>query len=226
MEFIRFGRGDSFDQQHFLHAVDFLELHFDDLVVGGLHRAADESRFDGQFAMAAVDQHQQLHARRAAVIEQRVERGADGAAGVQHVVHQDDVLALHGKRNFGGADHRLDADGGEVVAIEIDVENADRNGAVFERLDLGGQALRQRNAAAADADEGQLVEVFGLFQDFVRQPDQRAVDLGGAHELGFFAGQGHRPPISQRNMSAPVISWPASLSAASAAGRLWCLTRT
>ena len=59
--------------------------------------AADEPGFDGQFAMAAVDQHQQLHARRAAVVEQRVERRADGAAGVQHVVHQDDVLALHAK---------------------------------------------------------------------------------------------------------------------------------
>ena len=74
----------------------------------GLHHAADEARFDGQLAMAAVDQHQQLHARRAAVVEQRVERGADGAAGVEHVVHQDDVFALHRKRDLGGADHRLD----------------------------------------------------------------------------------------------------------------------
>ena len=61
--------------------------------VGGLHGAADVARFDGQLAVAAVDQHQQLHARRAPVIEQRVERGADRAAGVQHVVHQDDVFA-------------------------------------------------------------------------------------------------------------------------------------
>ena len=46
----------------------------------GLHRAADEARLDRQLAMAAVDQHQQLHARRPAVIEQRVQRGANGAA--------------------------------------------------------------------------------------------------------------------------------------------------
>jgi hypothetical protein len=86
-----------FHQQHLFHAVDLLELHFDDFDVGGLHHAADEARLDGQLAVAAVDQHQQLHARRPAVVEQRVERGADGAAGVQHVVHQDDVLALHAK---------------------------------------------------------------------------------------------------------------------------------
>ena len=67
----------------------------------GLHHASHEARFDRQFAMAAVDQHQQLHPRRPAVIEQRVERGANGPAGVEHVVHQDDVLALHAERNFG-----------------------------------------------------------------------------------------------------------------------------
>ena len=66
-------------------------------IVGGLHGAADVPRFDRQFAMAAVDQHQQLHDGRTAVIEQRIERRADRAAGVKHVVHQDDLFALHGK---------------------------------------------------------------------------------------------------------------------------------
>ena len=80
----------------------------------------------------------------------------------------------------------------EIVAVQIDIQNADRNLAVFERLDLGGQALRQRHAAAADADEGELVQILGLFQNFMRQPDQRPVDLRGAHELGFFAREGHR----------------------------------
>ena len=71
---------DLLHQQHLFHAVDLLELHFDDLDVGGLHRAADEARLDRQFAVAAIDQHQQLHARRTAVVEQRVERGANRAA--------------------------------------------------------------------------------------------------------------------------------------------------
>ena len=174
--------------------VDLLELHFDDFVVGGLHHAPDELGFDGQLAVAAVDQHQQVHARRAAVIEQRIERGADGAARVQHVVHQDDVLAVHRKRNLGGADHRLDVDRAEVVAIEIDVEDADRHCCAFPGLRSSCQPLRQRNAAAADADEGEPIQVLGLFQDFVRQPDQRAVDLGCAHELRFFAGKRHIAP--------------------------------
>src|SRR6185295_17148955 len=51
--------GDSLDHQHLLHAVDFLKLHLDDFVGGGLHHAPDELSFDGQFAVAAVNQHQQ-----------------------------------------------------------------------------------------------------------------------------------------------------------------------
>ncbi len=97
----------AFDEKHLLHVVDFLKFHFDDFVIGGLHGAADVARFDGQFAMAAIDQNQQLHARRTAVIEKSVERRADGAAGVKHVVHQDDFFSLHGKRDIGAVEHRL-----------------------------------------------------------------------------------------------------------------------
>ena len=101
-------------------------------------------------------------------------------------------LPCHAERNLGGADHRLDVHRAQIVAIEVDVENADRHLAVFEALDLRGQPLRQRNAAAADADEGQLVQILGLLQNLVRQADQRPVDLRGAHELSFFAGGRHR----------------------------------
>src|SRR4051794_25278350 len=88
-----FSRG-LLHQQNFFHAVDLLELHFDNLGVGGLDGASDIARFDRQLAMSAIDEHQQLHARRASLLEEAIERGADGAAGVQHVVHQDDVLAF------------------------------------------------------------------------------------------------------------------------------------
>ena len=105
-------------------------------------------------------------------------------------------LPVTGERNVGGVHHRLLADGGEIVAIEIDIQNADRNFALFERFDLASQSLRQRHAAAADADERQLVQIRGFFQNFVRQPDQRPVDFGRAHQLAFFAGGAHRVNVS------------------------------
>ena len=39
-----------------------------------------------------------------------------------------------------------------------------------------------------------LIQIFGLFQNFVSQTDQRPVDLRRTHELGFFAGDGHNAP--------------------------------
>ena len=48
----------------------------------------------------------------AAVVEERVERRADGAAGVEHVVHQDDVAAGDVE-----ADVAL-GDGGAGAAVE------------------------------------------------------------------------------------------------------------
>src|SRR5215831_5513364 len=74
--------GGALYQEDLFHIVDLLELDFDDLGVGGLHHAADELRLDGQLPVPAVDQNQELDARRAAVIEESVERRADRPAGV------------------------------------------------------------------------------------------------------------------------------------------------
>ena len=41
--------------------------------------------------MTAVDERQELYALRAALIEEGVQSGPDGAAGVQHVIHKHDV---------------------------------------------------------------------------------------------------------------------------------------
>ena len=169
--------GDFLDQQHLLSLVDFFELDFDDLVVGGLHAAAHKARFDRKLAVAAVDQHQQLHARRASVVEQRIQGGANGAAGVQDVVHQDDVLAGDRERDFRGIHHGLAGNGGQVIAVQSDIQDADRDLAVLEGLDSVRQALRHGHAAAANADKGQAVQILCFLENFVRQPDQGAFDF-------------------------------------------------
>src|SRR5205814_205394 len=102
--------------------------------------------------MAAVDQDEKLNSGSPALVEERVERGADGAAGVEHVVHQDDVFAFDGKRDVGGVDDGLVGDGGEVVAVEVDIQNAHGDLALLEALDFLGEALGERDASAANAD--------------------------------------------------------------------------
>ena len=53
-------------------------------------------------------------------------------------------------------------DRAEVVTIEIDIEDADRDLPALQRFDLGGQPLRKRNASPPDSDEGKFVQVLRL----------------------------------------------------------------
>ena len=69
----------------------------------GRHILADEIGLDGQFAVAAVDEHGQLNPARPAKIIQGVHGGADSAAAEKHVIHQHDRFAGDIER-----DHRWD----------------------------------------------------------------------------------------------------------------------
>ena len=65
---------------------------------------ADEVGADRQLAVAAVDQDREPDRLRAAEVVERVQRGADGAAGVEHVVDQHDDLAVDAAgRDLGAA---------------------------------------------------------------------------------------------------------------------------
>ena len=67
-----------------------VDAHVDVLGARGRQVLADVVRPDRQLAMAAVDEHRQLHARGPAVVEQRLDRRAHRAAGEQHVVDDHD----------------------------------------------------------------------------------------------------------------------------------------
>ena len=58
---------------------------------------ADEVGPDRQLAVAAVDEHRELHGLRSAVLGDGVERGAHGAAGEQHVVDEHDGRAVEAR---------------------------------------------------------------------------------------------------------------------------------
>ena len=52
------------------------------------HVLADVVRLDRQLAVSAIDQHDELNRLRPAEVDQRVERGANRPAGIEHVVHE------------------------------------------------------------------------------------------------------------------------------------------
>ena len=110
--------------------VDFLKLDFDDLVVSGLDHAAHVACFDGQLAVSAIDQDQQLNAGGAALVEQSVERVSqeaskmhlEGLEQVQWTLHttQHLLTELNNTQHSAVTDRlsRVDADVSELKPDE------------------------------------------------------------------------------------------------------------
>ena len=86
----------------------------------------DISFYRDDVAMRGPDR--QLHALGTAIVEERLDRGADGAAGVEDVVDEDDGAVGEVEVDVGGVDDRLLGGrlGADVVAVEGDVEVPDR----------------------------------------------------------------------------------------------------
>jgi len=175
------------DEENLFVVVDFAQLDFNDFAARGGDGSADEAGLDGKLAVSAVDEHEQLDALGAALVEEGVEGRADGAAGVEDVVHEDDVAAIDVEADVAFFDDRARACGGKVVAIEADVEYAGIDGRFLDGPDELGDALGEGNAAAFDADEAEVGAAVIALDDLVRQSDEGALDLGGGHEAALLA---------------------------------------
>ena len=143
---------------------------------GGGQVLADVVGPDRQLAVAAVGEHGELHAGGAAVVEQRLDPGARGAAGVEDVVDEHDRVVLEPERQVRGVHRRVDRAGGDVVAVEGDVDVAERDLGVEQVAHQPVQAGGEMRAAAVDADERDgLAGV--LLDDLVRDAHERPADV-------------------------------------------------
>jgi hypothetical protein len=161
--------------------VDLDELHPHVLALRGREVLADVVGSDRKLAVASVDEDGELDAGRAAVFEERVDRGADRAARIEHVVDEDAGLSLERKVKPGRlhdrlcVERRLSTPHGHVVPVEGDVERAQVWLLARELADQASQALRQRNAPGVDADQSDPPEVRIALDDFVRVTSERPV---------------------------------------------------
>ena len=139
--------------------VELDELDLDPLAAPGREVLADVVGPDRKLAVAAVDEDRELHASRPPELEERVDRGADRPPRVQHVVHEDDGHPLDRERDARRAHDRLASGRAtavahvHVVAVERDVERADRKLRPAPLLDQPAQPRREWRAARLDPDE-------------------------------------------------------------------------
>jgi hypothetical protein len=90
------------------------------------------------------------------VVEELVEGGFHGAAGVEHVVHEDHGRAVDVVRDDGRRKFLRDRVAADVVAVERDV---DRAGAGPEAglFKAGGETGGEDDAAVGDAEEQEAI---------------------------------------------------------------------
>src|SRR5581483_10901871 len=138
----------NLDDDNSVHPVLFGDADLYLLGVGGRHVLADVVGPDRQLAVAAVDQHRELDGPRPPELNQRIHRRPRGAAAVDHVVDEDDDLAVD--RRHPGVEVRRGLAQVAVVPVLADVERARRDGVALELLEQSGEALRQVVAARVD----------------------------------------------------------------------------
>src|SRR5262249_3182698 len=153
--------------------------------------------------VSAVDQHTKLYSPRPPVVEQGIERRADGAAGVEDIVHQHHVLAGYIEAQIAALYYRLGAHGGKVVAVQSDIESSSRYIRALDLTNQPGKAFGERYAPPAYPHKRQIGDTVILFHDFMGKAYQRALDFRGRKQLRFLAqvrrtslgGCGHRGMI-------------------------------
>src|SRR6185369_9236566 len=149
----------------------------------------------------AIDEHRKLHATRASEVDQLIERGADRATSVKHVVDQHDVAVLDGAGKIGTIKNWFRADCRKVIAIKRDVEYADRWTITFEVSNLLRHAFGERHSAASDSHEEQVARPVIFFDDFGRQTRQRAIDARAIHNTSLLDKIHVRAILTRRAIS-------------------------
>src|SRR5215213_3654271 len=133
---------------------------------------------------AAINQYSELYATRAAEVDQLIERCANRATGVKHVVNQNDVAVFDVAGEICAIDDRLGADSREIVAIERDVEYADWRAIAFEIRNLLRHAFGEWNATTPDSNKKQVAGAVVFFDNFGGQARQCPIDARAIHDAG------------------------------------------
>ena len=172
-------------QQDPVGSVDLLELHLNPLAACGWKVLAHVVRPDRQLAVAAVDKDCELDTCGPAVLEERLDRGADRAAGVEDVVDEHARRAAQVEVERRRVHDRLLLTHHGVVAVERDVDRSERDLLPAPLLDQARKPLGERDTTRVDADEREAAEVVVALDDLVRDAGQRpSQSLGVQQDLG------------------------------------------
>ena len=135
--------------------------------------------------MPPVNQDGQLNQLRSAVMEDRFDGGPGCAAGINDVIHDDQLFSCDFKRYFTFSGLREVAEFSQIVPVQADVHRAQGNLRAAEFLKVFLQHCGQRDAPPTDAQQAQVRDAAVFFNDFVGDPGHASANCGLIHNDGF-----------------------------------------
>lgn len=137
-----------------------------------------------------------------AEVHQRVHGRTDRPAREEHVVDEDDLLAVQREGDVRLAELARPAGFHDVVPVQRDVELARGDGNPFDPGDLLPETLGQQDPTLLDSHQDKVFDPLVPLEDLVGDPRQGALDPFGIHDdLAFFhvlPFSGSRPVPSRR----------------------------
>jgi hypothetical protein len=145
--------------------------------------------------VAAVGEHRELDAGRSPVVEQGVDRRAHRTPREQDVVDEHHRAPVELEIEVRGVDDGLRPGlaARQIVAVERDVDVAERHLGPGELADERVQAAGEDRTAGVDADQSDGVRPRVLLDDLVRDPHQRAAYLVAIEHDPLRVGCHHAP---------------------------------
>lgn len=135
---------------------------------------------------STIYQYRKLYPLRPAKIHQLVQSCPNRPTRIEYIVDKYDAATFDVFGEFGAVYDRVGSDGGEIVAIECDVDDAVKRLRAFVSFDLIAKAFGQRNASTAYPNE---VDIFGAvvrLNYLCRQSRKGPLHAGFIHYPGFF----------------------------------------
>ena len=131
-----FHQHDTFDSVN-LHDIDGDQFGF-----CRRHVFADVVGADWKLAVSAIDQHRELDGSRAAVSGCRIQSRAGSPSGIENIIDEDDIFPVDIKVDVARMNDRIRLNFGQIVAIERNIQFADRNRDALNGENIFGKALR------------------------------------------------------------------------------------
>ena len=168
--------------------------------------------------MAAINEHGKPDTFGASETHQRVNGGAHGATGGEHVIYQHDRLAGQIAGQLGGS-QLAHATLGKIIAMEAGLHRAGGHGEPVQSGEGFTQLLSERDTAALNAHKHER-GTFGVgFGNLMRHPAPGAAEVSGFQYNAFVRhGGGHkksRAAALARESNAELIRFVSSTLAAS-----------